>query len=111
MEVSGASGSWKLVDEGFVQDSHLSPRDVSSVVQGGQGGQELRVRFRISEKDPRRFWAQALRTSPEPHLQFPYVYQVLVDTAPSSGRIESRLIAPGSLRHARVGLRVFCEII
>lgn len=108
LEVSGAAGPWKLVDEGFVHDSHLSPRDVSSVVQGGQ---ELLVRFKISEESPRRFWAQALRTSPEPHLQFPNVYQVVVDTAPSSGRIESRLVAPGSLRHARIGLRVFCEIV
>lgn len=106
LEISGDGSSWNVVDEGYVHNSHESPRDVTAWVAGSR---RVWVRLRVREESELTWLSQALRTSPNPELQFPYVYQLFVVTSSKHLLPEHRVLAPVSMKHSQIGFRVACE--
>jgi hypothetical protein len=107
LDISRDGKDWKLVDRGYVADAQSNPRDITTVLQGST---EAFVRLTLRQESQEHYLAQALRTSPHPAMQFPNVYQFLADTEPAIATSSARLVAPGTLRHSRIGLWVVCDI-
>jgi|GEM_PF-6185552 serine/threonine protein kinase len=107
LEVSADGTRWHSIDHGYVVDGSTAPRDITSFLRGSN---QAFVRLSLRQDAAPLYWAQALRTSPEPQLQFPHVYQFEAETEPATANPANRLVVPASLRHPRIGLRVVCEI-
>ena len=106
LAVSADGKVWQVIDDGYVVKSSDAPRDVTSILEGST---QAFIRLSLRQESGPLNFAQALRTSPEPHLQFPHVYEFQADLKPGIATTASRLTAPGSLKHRRVGLRVVCD--
>lgn len=107
LDISRDGQDWKLIDKGYVADAQSNPRDITAILQGRT---EAFVRLTLRQDSPDHYLAQALRTSPDPAMQFPNVYQFLAETEPATSTSSARLVAPGTLRHSRIGLWVVCDI-
>ncbi len=108
LEVSCDGSNWTKLRRGTDEDAHRHPEDLTSLVAGEH---EIYVRLSLRERDSRLIWSQGLRTNTSAHLQFPYVYQLLVESQPTQAKVSSRLLAPGVFRHSRLGLRLICDVL
>ena len=107
LDVSADGHNWEVIERGYVVNGSESPRDITPLLRGSP---QAFIRLSLRQDSAALYLAQALRTSPDPKMQFPNVYQFQADTKPVATTSTNRLIAPGSLKSPRIGLRVVCEI-